>query len=102
MAFLGKQSPAEIQRIERFKTWASERSPYALVSVLLGSVGLLDAFTVVLGLVLGSAAVATGIAGLRDLNTKPGLTGRRFCYAGICLGATAILSSAVIGLVIYR
>ena len=102
MAFLGKDSQADAIRAQRVKDWTQARSPLAVSSGMLGCLAVLDAFTVILGVVLGLAAVGLGVAGLKQINTNPQLVGQRLCYLGIGLGIVGVTTSAVIGFFLYR
>ena len=93
MAFLGRESEADQQRIERMRVWIHARTPYALISLALGLLAVVDFWTLVLGVAAGVAAIATGRRGLREINANPQLLGRRLCVAGIALGAMGIALS---------
>jgi hypothetical protein len=88
MAFLGRESEADLRRAERFRAWFQTRTPYALPSAALGALAMLEAFTLVP--IFGLAAIGLGIAGLRDLARRPNLSGRRMCFAGIGLGVAGL------------
>ena len=98
MAFLGRETEAEKQRIERMRSWIHARTPYALISPALGMLAIVDFWTLVLGLAAGVAAVITGNAGLRDLKVRPQLQGRRMCVTGIGLGIVGLLLTLVMWL----
>lgn len=98
MAFLGRDSQADLQRVQRFKTWTSARSPYAIISVAAGLVAIIDCWTLVLGIIAGIAAIGLGIRGLRDLREQPHLLGHRLCITGITLGTVGIILSLVMWL----
>ena len=62
---------------------------------------VLDAFTLVIGLSAGVAAIILGVLGLQDLKKHPDRLGRRLCYAGIALGLAGITLSVIMWTVIY-
>ena len=97
----GRESPASQQRAERFRQWVAVRSFYAPISVLLGILSLVDLVVVVLGLMLGIAAVVTGLLGLADINRRPHLLGGRLCGLSIVLGATGVTLSVVLWQFVY-
>ncbi len=97
MALFGRESAADRRRAERFKTWFESRTPYALPSVALGVLALVEAFTLVP--IFALAAIALGAGGLRDLGRRPHLSGRRWCVAGIGLGAAGLMLIVVWALV---
>ena len=101
MAFLGRETDADRVRAERFRQWIHARSPYALASMLFGVVAVLDAFTLVLGVAAGLAAVVVGVLGLRDLAERRHLLGARLCAAGIVFGVLGIGLSIVMWAVVY-
>lgn len=93
MAFLGRDSQADLQRVERFKAWTSARTPYAIISAAAGLLSIVDFWTMVLGVIAGIAAIALGFRGLRDLREKPRLLGYRLCITGIVLGSIGLVLS---------
>ncbi len=93
MAFLGRDSQVDLQRIERYKAWTSARSPYAIISVAAGLLSIVDCWTLILGVVAGLAAIGLGIRGLRDLREQPHLLGRRLCFTGIIMGVVGLVLS---------
>lgn len=101
MAIFGRESSASQQRAERFGQWIATRSPYALISMLLAILSLVDLLVVFLSLLLGVAAIVTGFLGLADLKKRPHLMGRRLCGLGIVLGATGATVSIVLWLFVY-
>jgi hypothetical protein len=101
MALFGRESAADEARARRIKAWAEARSPYALFSTLLGVLAVLDFFTVVLGMSLGTTAIVLGALGLRDLRRRPHLTGARLCRLGVVLGGLALIGSSVMACVFY-
>jgi cytochrome c biogenesis factor len=101
MAIFGRESRADTQRAAHIKSWIEVRCPLALASVLLGVVSVVDAFTLVVGVMAGVAAIVTGVLGVRQIKLQPQQLGRRLCIAGIALGATGIMMSIVMGTVIY-
>ena len=102
MAFLGRSSQSDELRAQRFKAWVETRNKCALASVPLGCIAVLDAFTVVLGVAIGLVAIAMGVTGLKQIARETRLAGRRLCYLGISLGTTAVVSSVLIGMLLYR
>jgi len=101
MAIFGRESSASQQRAERFGQWVAIRSPYALISMLLAILSLVDLLVVFLGLLLGVAAIVTGLLGLADLKRRPHLMGRRLCGLGIVLGAAGATVSMVLWQFVY-
>jgi hypothetical protein len=101
MSFFGRQSQTDLDRGERFRAWVGARTPFALLSFLFGIVAVLDAFTLILGVAAGVAALALGGLGLRDLKRRGHLSGHRFCAAGMILGLCGILLSMVMWTVVY-
>ena len=98
MAFLGRDSQADLQRVQRYKAWTSARSPYAIISVAAGLFSIVDCWTLVLGIIAGIAAIGLGIRGLRDLREQPHLLGHRLCITGIVLGSLGIILSLLMWL----
>ncbi len=101
MGLFGRESKADTARADAFKAWISARSGHALVSTAMGVVAILDAFTLILGVLAGIAAIILGFKGLETLERKPELMGKRFCYAGMALGGLGICFSLLMWLVIY-
>ncbi len=100
MAMFGRESQAKLERAESFRVWAQGKSPYALISPMLGVMSLVDAVTMVIGVVLGVAAVLTGLRGFGDLREKPHLSGGRLCVTGIGLGCCGLLASTAVWFVL--
>ena len=101
MSLFGRETRAEQDRAERFGRWARARTPFAIFSGLFGILAVLDAFTILIGLTAGAAAIVLGVIGLRDLERRQSLLGRRLCYTGIVLGAAGISLSIIIWTVVY-
>ena len=101
MALFGRDSQADLQRIERVKHWTAARSPYALISLGAGLFAVVDFITLVLGIGGGLAAIAFGWRGLRDLRQHPHLLGRKLCIAGITLGIIGIVLSVAMWAWVY-
>jgi hypothetical protein len=96
MAFLGRDSQRDLDRIDRAKRWIAARSPYAIISAGAGLMAIVDSITLVIGVIAGVAAIFTGRMGLRELKEKPELLGRRLCIAGMVMGILGLaLSFAV-------
>lgn len=96
MALFGRESDADAQRAQRVRDWVQRRSPFALVSGMLGVMAMLDSFTGVLGVALGAAAIVLAVRGLRDLKQRPHLVGRRLCCTGLALGSVGVLVGVAI------
>ena len=101
MALFGRESAADRERAERVGAWVRARSPFSLVSVMFGLMGVLDCFFQVVPVVLGVAAIIAAALGLRQIRIRPQLLGKRLSAAGITLGALALVLSAVVWTVFY-
>lgn len=88
----GRESAGSRARAERFQAWRRARSGYAVVSVLIGLLSLIDAVMIVPAV----AAIVTGVLGLRDLRARPELKGRRLCIVGIVCGVISLMLAAVL------
>jgi hypothetical protein len=77
----------------------SPTNALAIASLVLGILALPSIFTVIFGVLLGIAAIVTGILGLQKAPQMQG-SGRGLAITGIVLGAIALLLSilAVVGL----
>lgn len=102
MAFLGRESQAERDRIERIGQWVRARSGYAVASVPLGVVAVVDFFTMVLGVMLGVGAIVLGLLGLREVRQRPELLGRRMAVTGIALGCVALTLTTLFYVLVVR
>jgi hypothetical protein len=103
MAFLGRQSHREQQRIERFNAWFRARPIVAVLSPLLGLLAIVDFFTIVLGGAAGIAAIVTGVMGLKQLRAAPDRPGRPLCITGIIMGVVGlILTSLFVAFVVLK
>ena len=91
MAFLGRETRAEQERVDRFQAWFRARPVVAVLSPLLGLLSIVDFFTIVLGGPAGVAAIVMGVVGLKHLRQSPGQPGARLCVAGIVMGAIGIV-----------
>lgn len=101
MSLFGRETRAEHDRAERLGRWAHSQTPFALSSGLFGIISVLDAFTILIGIPAGTAAIVLGLIGLRDVARRRGVLGRRLCYAGIVLGAAGIGLSFIVWIVVY-
>lgn len=101
MALFGRETQADQERVRQVTAWLSARSPYALASVLLGVISVVDSFTLVIGATAGAAAIVTAIGGRRHLARHPQLLGRRLCVAGITLGILGLCCSLLMWTVVY-
>lgn len=101
MTFFGRETHADRDRADRVRKWVHARSPYAIFSGLFGIVSVLDAFTLVIGLMAGALAILLALMGLRDLGHRSSLLGRRLCYVGMCLGATGMSLSLILWIIVY-
>lgn len=101
MALFGRDSPADLQRIERVKQWVAARTPWAIFSVAAGLLAIVDCWTLVIGIAAGIGAILCGVRGLRDLAEHPHLTGRRLCITGIILGGVGLLLSFIMWMWVF-
>lgn len=101
MGLLGKESSRDAARADAFKVWISARPGEAVISAGAGVVAMLDAFTVVVGLLAGVLAIVMGYRGVKRIATQPELLGKRLCITGMILGSLGITMSMVLWLVIY-
>lgn len=101
MVVFGRETQAKQERVERFRAWVSARSPFAVISFMLGLVAVVDFFTLILGVVFGVAAIGCAVKGFRELKDQPQLLGRRLCIAGITMGVLGVLLSLLMWLVVY-
>lgn len=101
MGLFGKESSRDVARADAFKAWISARPGEAVISLGAGVVALLDAFTVVIGLLAGMLAIVMGYRGLARIRLEPQLLGKRLCFAGIILGCLGITLSLVLWLIVY-
>ncbi len=102
MAFLGRESQAERDRVERLGLWVRARSGYAVFSVPFGIVAVIDFFTMVLGVALGVLAIVLGVMGLREIKRRPPLLGRGLALTGIALGCTALVLTTLFYVLVVR
>lgn len=101
MALFGRDSQADLQRIEAVKRWVAARTPWAIFSVAAGMLAIIDCWTLIIGIAAGIAAILCGIRGLGDLAQHPHLTGRRLCITGITLGSIGLLLSFVMWMWVF-
>ena len=101
MAFLGRDSLADLRRIERLKAWLSLRTPFGPLSVAAGIIAIVDCWTLILGIAAGLAAIALGLRGFRDLREQPQLLGRKLCITGIILGVIGLVISFAMWMWVY-
>lgn len=101
MGLFGKESSRDAARADAFKAWISARPGQAIVSLGLGVMAMLDAFTVVIGIAAGIAAVITGYQGLERLEREPELLGKRLCVSGMIMGTLGITLSLILWLIVY-
>ena len=92
MAVFGRPSKTSVDRAARAKVWIEARTRLGLVSIMLGVIALIDAWTMIIGLLAGAAAIIVGQKGLRQIKEQPGLLGRRLCIAGTIMGAIGIIA----------
>ena len=101
MGFLGKESSKDVARADAFKAWISARPGEAIISMGAGAMAMLDAFTVVIGVLAGMAAIIIGRRGLKRIEQSPELLGKRLCKTGMILGSLGIVTSLVLYFIIY-
>jgi len=101
MGLFGRESQADVERIERLSKWLRERHPFGLFSVLFGAVSVVDAFTLIIGAACGVIAIVVGTLGLRQIAQGDGRLGRRFCITGITLGCIGVTLTIIMGTVVY-
>ncbi len=98
MALFGRESAGEKRRAERIGRWVGARTPYALPAMLFGVLSVVDA-VLLLGFVLGPAAVVLGILGQKDISRRQGVLGAKLCATAIALGVAGFFLST--GMFIY-
>lgn len=101
MALFGRETVADQQRAERIKAWIAARSPMSLCSVFFGVLSIVDAVTLVIGLLAGVAAVILALKGLLDIRRRPALLGRRLSFTGLALGTLGIMLTLLMATVVY-
>lgn len=101
MALFGKESSKDVARADAFKAWITARPGEAIISMGAGAMAMLDAFTVVIGVFAGIAAIIMGRRGLKRIEQSPELLGKRLCKTGMVLGSLGIATSLVLYFVVY-
>jgi hypothetical protein len=101
MGILGKESSRDKARADAFKAWITARAGESIISLGAGVVAILDAFTVVVGILAGVLAITCGYRGLKRIAQQPDLLGKRLCVAGMILGSMGIAMSLILWLVVY-
>jgi len=101
MALFGKESVKDTARADAFKAWILARPGEAIISLCSGFLAVLDAFTVVIGLAAGVAAIILGRRGLKRIEQEPHQLGKRLCVTGMILGSLGITLSLLLWLVVY-
>lgn len=96
MALFGRESTADQQRAERIGQWVRQRNGHSLAATMFGIIAVVDAWTMVLGLAAGIAAIVLGTTGLRELRDRPEQRGRRLCKTAIGMGTTGIALSTAL------
>ena len=97
----GQETQARQERINRFSEFVRSRTPWSLAATLFGVLSVLDAFTIVIGLLTGIGAIVTSVVGLRDIQARPHLGGARLCKTAMVLGSLGIALSIVMATVVY-
>ena len=90
MAFFGRESSGDQQRIAAFQRWFAARESQAVLSAAFGLFAVVDFWTLVLGVAFGFAAVVLGVRARRNLAQQPHLLGHRLAAAGIAMGVVGI------------
>jgi hypothetical protein len=101
MGLFGRESQADVERIERISRWLRERHPFGLFSVLFGAIAVVDSFTLIIGATCGIIAIIVGSMGLRQIAQGDPRLGRRFCIAGIALGCVGVTLTIIMATVVY-
>lgn len=102
MAFLGRESEADLRRAQRVRQWAQARNPNALAAMLFGLIAAVDWITIVLGIPCGLAAIVLGLRGLGQIRRANGQLGRRLCLTAIGLGSVGVLLSIAVWVISHR
>ncbi len=91
MALFGRENEKDQQRAERMRDWAQRQNGFAIASVVLGAISLIE-FGVLL--VFGVAGIVTGVIALRQLANpvEPRVEGKKLAWIGI---ACSVLSLAI-------
>ncbi len=90
MALFGRPSDKEQQRADRVREWAQRQNVFAMASVVLGAISLVE-FGVLL--VFGIGGVATGAIALRQLAAPigPRVGGKKLAWIGISCSVVSLL-----------
>lgn len=110
MAFLGKPSPADEARAAAYRDWLVRRNPFAIASLVLGIISLVEFGAL---LVFGVAGIVLGVVALRQLKgageipcppqelppeaigcAPPRDRGHRLAITGIVLSAVSLVIAA--------
>lgn len=93
MALFGRPTEKEQQRAERMRDWAQRQNGYAIASVVLGAISLIE-FGVLL--VFGIAGLATGVIALRQLvePIAPRVEGKKLAWIGIACSVISLAMAA--------
>jgi hypothetical protein len=98
MGLFGRENGREAERAQRIGAWVQQRTSLSLCSAMFGCLAVLEAWTMVLGVAAGLAAVGTGLAGLRELRDTPERYGWRLCRFGIVMGCVGLTLSVSVWL----
>ncbi len=95
MALFGRENEKDQQRAERMRDWAQRQNVYAMASVVLGAISLIE-FGVLL--VFGIAGVVTGVIALRQLRNPvaPRVEGKKLAWIGIACSVVSLAIAAVL------
>jgi len=95
MALFGRENEREQRRAESIREWAQRQNGFAMASVALGGVSLIE-FGVLL--VFGIAGITCGIIALRELKNPvaPRVEGKKLAWIGIACSVVSLIFAGVL------
>jgi len=95
MALFGRPSEKDQLRAEQWRAWANRQNVFAMASVVLGVVSLIE-FGVLL--VFGIGGTAAGLIALRQLRNPDGprVEGKKLAWIGITVSVISLMIAAVV------
>jgi len=95
MAMFGRPSEKDDQRAERMRDWLQRQNGFAIASVVLGAISMIE-FGVLL--VFGLGGIATGVIALRQLVSPTGerVEGKKLAWTGIGLSTVSLAIACVL------